>query len=403
MSDITIALDAGHGGSDPGAVYGNRNEKDDALRLTKAVGKILEDSGINVFYVRKSDEYETPFKKATDANNAGADYFISIHRNSSEEPNQYSGVESLVYRDSGIRSVIAKNINSELEKVGFNNLGITQRPNLVVLKRTRMPAVLVEAGFINSDEDNAIFDENFDKIANAIAQGILKSIYSETTSTEAREESSEYSDSIATGSSVHENDSIDNSLDKSLDNSQDVNSTANPDFYSDMDRAMEEDMNNNMNTVMDNSMNNNMNNNTNNNMDNNMNNNTNNNMDNNMNNSNDNVGSNISSDLAGNMLRDNMQNIRPMNMSDNYTNDTDRNICPCERNGLYRVQTGAFNNKENADRMLNSLVIEGFPAYIIYEDNLYKVQVGAFRFLANAIKMEHRLRRYRYNTFIVYK
>ena len=391
MSDITIALDAGHGGSDPGAVYGNRNEKDDALRLTKAVGKILEDSGINVFYVRKSDEYETPFKKATDANNAGADYFISIHRNSSEEPNQYSGVESLVYRDSGIRSVIAKNINSELEKVGFNNLGITQRPNLVVLKRTRMPAVLVETGFINSDEDNAIFDENFDKIANAIAQGILKSIYSETTSTEAREESSEYSDSIATGSSVHENDSIDNSLDKSLDNSQDVNSTANPDFYSDMDRAMEEDMNNNMNTVMDNSMNNNMNNN------------TNNNMDNNMNNSNDNVGSNISSDLAGNMLRDNMQNIRPMNMSDNYTNDTDRNICPCERNGLYRVQTGAFNNKENADRMLNSLVIEGFPAYIIYEDNLYKVQVGAFRFLANAIKMEHRLRRYRYNTFIVYK
>ena len=391
MSDITIALDAGHGGSDPGAVYGNRNEKDDALRLTKAVGKILEDSGINVFYVRKSDEYETPFKKATDANNAGADYFISIHRNSSEEPNQYSGVESLVYRDSGIRSVIAKNINSELEKVGFNNLGITQRPNLVVLKRTRMPAVLVEAGFINSDEDNAIFDENFEKIANAIAQGILKSIYSETTSTEAREESSEYSDSIATGSSVHENDSIDNSLDKSLDNSQDVNSTANPDFYSDMDRAMEEDMNNNMNTVMDNSMNNNMNNN------------TNNNMDNNMNNSNDNVGSNISSDLAGNMLRDNMQNIRPMNMSDNYTNDTDRNICPCERNGLHRVQTGAFNNKENADRMLNSLVIEGFPAYIIYEDNLYKVQVGAFRFLANAIKMEHRLRRYRYNTFIVYK
>lgn len=391
MSDITIALDAGHGGSDPGAVYGNRNEKDDALRLTKAVGKILENSGINVFYVRKSDEYETPFKKATDANNAGADYFISIHRNSSEEPNQYSGVESLVYRDSGIRSVIAKNINSELEKVGFNNLGITQRPNLVVLKRTRMPAVLVEAGFINSDEDNAIFDENFDKIANAIAQGILKSIYSETTSTEAREESSEYSDSIATGSSVHENDSIDNSLDKSLDNSQDVNSTANPDFYSDMDRAMEEDMNNNMNTVMDNSMNNNMNNN------------TNNNMDNNMNTRNDNVGSNISSDLAGNMLRDNMQNIRPMNMSDNYTNDTDRNICPCERNGLYRVQTGAFNNKENADRMLNSLVIEGFPAYIIYEDNLYKVQVGAFRFLANAIKMEHRLRRYRYNTFIVYK
>ena len=52
MSDITIALDAGHGGSDPGAIYNGRTEKDDALRLTQAVGKILEMNGINVYYVR---------------------------------------------------------------------------------------------------------------------------------------------------------------------------------------------------------------------------------------------------------------------------------------------------------------------------------------------------------------
>ena len=87
MSEITIALDAGHGGSDSGAVYKSRKEKDDTLRLTRAVGQILENSGINVYYVREDDEYETPFKKATDANNAGADYFVSIHRNSSERPN----------------------------------------------------------------------------------------------------------------------------------------------------------------------------------------------------------------------------------------------------------------------------------------------------------------------------
>lgn len=100
MSDITIALDAGHGGSDPGATYNGRAEKDDTLRLTRAVGKILEMNGINVYYVRDNDEYETPFKKATDANNSDADYFISIHRNSSEKNNQYSGIESLVYKDS---------------------------------------------------------------------------------------------------------------------------------------------------------------------------------------------------------------------------------------------------------------------------------------------------------------
>ena len=63
MSEITIALDAGHGGSDSGAVYKSRKEKDDTLRLTRAVGQILENSGINVYYVREDDEYETHLKR----------------------------------------------------------------------------------------------------------------------------------------------------------------------------------------------------------------------------------------------------------------------------------------------------------------------------------------------------
>ena len=69
---------------------------------------------------------------------------------------------------------------------------------------------------------------------------------------------------------------------------------------------------------------------------------------------------------------------------------------------LYRVQVGSFRDKSNAERMLNSLLMEGFPAFMIYEDGLYKVQVGAFRYLSNAIKMERRLRCFRYSTFIVY-
>ena len=107
------------------------------------------------------------------ANDAKADYFVSIHRNSSPTPNQYTGVETLVYNNSGIKSQMAANINSELEKAGFKNLGITERPNLVVLKRTKMPAVLVEAGFINNDKDNETFDKNFNQIANGIADDML--------------------------------------------------------------------------------------------------------------------------------------------------------------------------------------------------------------------------------------
>ena len=172
----TVILDAGHGGSDFGAMYQGRREKDDNLALTLAVGDILAAAGIDVLYTRTTDIYETPTAKAQEGNASGADYFISIHRNSSPIPNQYTGIESLVYNRNSTAANIARNINRNLEAVGFANQGINERPNLAVLRRTRMPAVLVEAGFINNDNDNALFDAQFDAIAQAIADGILDSI-----------------------------------------------------------------------------------------------------------------------------------------------------------------------------------------------------------------------------------
>lgn len=169
----SIMMDAGHGGRDPGAVYNGRQEKDDNLRLTLAVREILQDNGIQVEYTRTSDVYETPYQKAMEANEAGVDLFISIHRNSFPTDNVVSGVESLVYDLSGLKLQIAESINAQLEAIGFVNLGVQARPNLVVLKRTKMPAVLVEVGFINSDTDNRLFDDNFEDIAHAIASGIL--------------------------------------------------------------------------------------------------------------------------------------------------------------------------------------------------------------------------------------
>ena len=119
MAKYKVAIDAGHGGSDYGATYNGRSEKDDNLRLALAVGEILEKNGIDVIYTRTTDEYETPFKKATDGNTAGADFFVSIHRNSSPSPNQYSGAETLVYNNSGIRATMANNIPQDLD--GDNN------------------------------------------------------------------------------------------------------------------------------------------------------------------------------------------------------------------------------------------------------------------------------------------
>ena len=172
----TSMLDAGHGGRDPGAVYNGRQEKDDSLALTLAVGELLQEHGIDVLYTRNTDVYESPYQKEMEENAADADFFISIHRNSSPEANTYSGVESLVYNRSGIKLEMAENINDQLEAVGFVNLGVKERPGLVVLRRTRMPAVLVEVGFINSDTDNMLFDNNFDDIALGIAEGILDTL-----------------------------------------------------------------------------------------------------------------------------------------------------------------------------------------------------------------------------------
>ena len=172
----SIMLDAGHGGKDPGAVYNGRQEKDDALALTLAIGEILQERGIDVLYTRTTDVYESPYQKAMEANAAGVDFFVSIHRNSYPTDNAVSGVESLIYDRSGIKLEMAENINDQLESIGFVNLGVKERPGLVVLRRTKMPAVLVEVGFINSDTDNQIFDDNFDNIALAIAEGILETL-----------------------------------------------------------------------------------------------------------------------------------------------------------------------------------------------------------------------------------
>ena len=174
-----IILDAGHGGSDPGAVYNGRQEKDDVLELTLAIGEILENEGYEVVYTRTTDVYETPYEKAVKGNTSKANLFVSIHRNAFPTPNTASGVETLVYDKSGIKNEIAESVNEELEKVGYVNLGVKERPNLVVLKRTEMPSLLVEVGFINNEEDNELFDREFEAIAQGIADGITNIVGNE--------------------------------------------------------------------------------------------------------------------------------------------------------------------------------------------------------------------------------
>ena len=66
----------------------------------------------------------------------------------------------------------------------------------------------------------------------------------------------------------------------------------------------------------------------------------------------------------------------------------------------YRVQVGAFSNRENAENLLNLLLADGLPAFLLYQNGLFKVQVGAFVNLTNAINMERKVREMGYNTYI---
>ena len=172
----SIIIDPGHGGWDNGAQYAGRREKDDNLALALEVGARLEQDGYDVVYTRTEDVYDSPAQKARIANASGGDLFISFHRNSSPNPNTYSGVETLVYEDDGLVSDLARNINGQLVRVGYNDLGVRERKDLTVLKRTQMPAILIEAGFINTEDDNLIFDNQFPQIADAIADGIEQTI-----------------------------------------------------------------------------------------------------------------------------------------------------------------------------------------------------------------------------------
>lgn len=181
----TIMLDAGHGGYDNGATYMERREKDDNLALTMALGEILKNAGYNVLYTRESDVYQTPLRKAQIANESGADFFISLHRNAASYPNQYNGVQTLIFNPGGVKQEMAENINDELEELGFRNIDVSIRPDLAVLRRTRMPALLVEAGFIDSDKDNAIFSNQLQQVAQAIADGIEETIGATQTITDS--------------------------------------------------------------------------------------------------------------------------------------------------------------------------------------------------------------------------
>lgn len=169
-----IVVDPGHGGSDPGAVYLNVNEKDLNLDIALRLKQLLEESGARVLMTRESDIYVNLYTRADIANQVGADLFVSIHNNASTNAST-SGTMTLYY-PSPEKKVLAKILQKAVvETLGLPDLGISERPNLVVTRETKMPSALVEVAFMSNQKDLALLqtEEFRQRAAEGIYKGIL--------------------------------------------------------------------------------------------------------------------------------------------------------------------------------------------------------------------------------------
>jgi N-acetylmuramoyl-L-alanine amidase len=174
--ELLIAIDAGHGGWDNGASWNGRLEKDDNLRLALEVQKQLLAQGIRVLMTRDTDVYVTLSDRAAMANQAGADLFVSLHRNSyiMHTPTS-NGVENFIYLTAPWETAgrAAQDVLDQVVSVGVQSNRGVQRGNYYVVRRTIMPAMLLEMGFIIDEIDNQLFDEHLVEYAAAIAKGIM--------------------------------------------------------------------------------------------------------------------------------------------------------------------------------------------------------------------------------------
>ncbi|WP_027090802.1 N-acetylmuramoyl-L-alanine amidase family protein [Cohnella thermotolerans] len=169
----TVVLDAGHGGSDPGAPsITGKWEKDFTLAVILKLRDLLaKDSRLNVVLTRSSDTYPTLADRYNLANSLNASLFLSVHGNSNTK-NTVKGAEVYYTRTD---SLAFANVVHQyaVPATGMQDRGVIQK-SLAVTRETKMPAVLYEAGYLsNADDEKKMYTEDFQ---NKLAQGLATAI-----------------------------------------------------------------------------------------------------------------------------------------------------------------------------------------------------------------------------------
>jgi N-acetylmuramoyl-L-alanine amidase len=159
-----IMLDPGHGGKDPGAVVGKSQEKTVALSVSQAVAANLRKRGFTVHETRSTDQFIELDERVAAAARRGAGLFVSIHANAASN-RKARGVEVFYPNENSPRAATAERLASRMSTriaavQGQPNRGAKRDPRgLRVLRGTRMPAVLVELGFMTNPEDLKLLND----------------------------------------------------------------------------------------------------------------------------------------------------------------------------------------------------------------------------------------------------
>lgn len=176
-----IYIDAGHGGSDPGAVNGRRHEAEDNLRLALLLREKLKSQGIKVYMARSDDRFKDIDSRCHEANIADCDYYLSIHRNSGTP--EAHGVECWIHSQPSdrVKSYGEKILNALELSTGMRSRGVKlgtpaakSYRDFGVNRLTKMPSCLVEVGFVTNSDDNKLFDKNIDYCAERLSQSLCE-------------------------------------------------------------------------------------------------------------------------------------------------------------------------------------------------------------------------------------
>lgn len=174
-----IYIDPGHGGSDPGAVKGGRKEKDDVLRLSLLIADELARQDVEVKLARVDDVAVPNLNNRIKSANAwGADYYLSLHRNSagSGATGNEIWVISTAMQNTVLKARAILDAVCGIDKLPDRGVkkGAVGYKDYAVNRDTVMPSALLELGFIGNDGDNAVFDRCIDDYARAIAKALCE-------------------------------------------------------------------------------------------------------------------------------------------------------------------------------------------------------------------------------------